>query len=179
MIMPLMIQVLLLLLKKKEATVLVNLLTVSILIKNLTTIRKIPERKKRASLIRKILRRIEVHLYLKKVVTRKNGFMMKIRSKQWHRSLSLIKQLVNFWLFREELWRTRCDKRISIYRLEVMIRGWIKQLPQAITKTISWDKQRISQIKRRITVSNLAHLVTMQSLMLNLWTILKKICLKW
>ena len=82
MIMPLMIQVLLLLLKKKEATVLVNLLTVSILIKNLTTIRKIPERKKRASLIRKILRRIEVHLYLKKVVTRKNGFMMKIRSKQ-------------------------------------------------------------------------------------------------
>lgn len=61
MIMPLMTQVLLLLLKKKEATALVNLLTVSILIKNLTTTKKIQKRMKRASSIRKILRRIEVH----------------------------------------------------------------------------------------------------------------------
>ena len=61
MIMPLMTQVLLLLLRKKEATALVNLLTVSILIKNLSTIRRIPKRKKRASSIRKRLRRIEVH----------------------------------------------------------------------------------------------------------------------
>ena len=61
MIMPLMTQVLLSLLKKKEATALVNLLTVSILIKNLTTTKKIQKRMKRASSIRKILRRIEVH----------------------------------------------------------------------------------------------------------------------
>ena len=61
MIMPLMTQVLLLSLKKKEATALVNLLTVSILIKNLTTTKKIQKRMKRASSIRKILRRIEVH----------------------------------------------------------------------------------------------------------------------
>jgi hypothetical protein len=61
MIMPLMTQVLLLLLKKKEATALVNLLTVSILIKNLTITKKILKRKKRASSIREMLRRIEVH----------------------------------------------------------------------------------------------------------------------
>ena len=61
MIMPLMTQVLLSLLKKKEAMALDNLLTVSILIKNLTTTKKIQKRMKRASSIRKILRRIEVH----------------------------------------------------------------------------------------------------------------------
>ena len=51
MIMPLMTQALLLLLKKKGATALDNLLTVSTLIKNLTTIKRIPKRKKRASSI--------------------------------------------------------------------------------------------------------------------------------
>ena len=51
MIMPLMTQVLLLLLKKKAATALVNLLTVSILIKNLMTIKKVLKRKKRVNSI--------------------------------------------------------------------------------------------------------------------------------
>ena len=61
MIMQLMIQVLSLLQKKKEATALVNLFIVSILIKNLMTIKKIPKGKRRANSIRKIKRRIEAH----------------------------------------------------------------------------------------------------------------------